>query len=59
MSFKLYVRINAEGAENDPSLHLEEARERFRKLKMETSGSLLALWQWFRDESLWNLTAFT
>ena len=46
---KLYVRINAE-AENDPSLD-EEAREWFRKLE-NGDEEALALWQWFRDESL-------
>jgi len=43
------VRINAE-AENDPSLD-EEAREWFRKLE-NGDEEALALWQWFRDESL-------
>lgn len=46
---KLYVRINAE-AEKDPSLD-EEAREWFRKLE-NGDEEALALWQWFRDESL-------
>lgn len=46
---KLYVRINAE-AENDPSLD-KEARDWFRKLE-EGDKEALALWQWFRDESL-------
>ena len=46
---QLYVRINAE-AEKDPSLD-EEAREWFRKLE-NGDEEALALWQWFRDESL-------
>lgn len=46
---KLYVRINAE-AEDNPSLD-EEAREWFRKLEAGDEEAV-ALWQWFRDESL-------
>lgn len=46
---KLYVRINAE-AEEDPRLD-EEAREWFRKLEAGDEEAV-ALWQWFRDESL-------
>ncbi|MFU2222223.1 arginine--tRNA ligase [Streptococcus pluranimalium] len=46
---KLYVRINAE-AEDNPSLD-EEAREWFRKLESGDEEAV-ALWQWFRDESL-------
>ncbi|MDR1605971.1 MAG: arginine--tRNA ligase [Streptococcaceae bacterium] len=46
---KLYVRINAE-AETDPTID-EAARDWF--LKLETGDpEALALWQWFRDESL-------
>ncbi|MCB4939599.1 arginine--tRNA ligase [Streptococcus mutans] len=46
---KLYVRINAE-TKNHPELD-EEAREWFRKLE-NNDEEALALWQWFRDESL-------
>ncbi|WP_088742132.1 arginine--tRNA ligase [Streptococcus mutans] len=46
---KLYVRINAE-TKNHPELD-EEARECFRKLE-NNDEEALALWQWFRDESL-------
>lgn len=46
---KLYIRINAE-TKNHPELD-EEAREWFRKLE-NNDEEALALWQWFRDESL-------
>lgn len=46
---KIYVRINAE-TKNHPELD-EEAREWFRKLE-NNDEEALALWQWFRDESL-------
>lgn len=46
---KLYVRINAE-TKNHPELD-EKAREWFRKLE-NNDEEALALWQWFRDESL-------
>ncbi len=46
---KLYVRINAEAAE-DPTID-ESAREWFLKLE-NGDAEALALWQWFRDESL-------
>ncbi|BAQ25277.1 arginine--tRNA ligase [Streptococcus troglodytae] len=46
---KLYVRINAE-AEKNPEID-KEAREWFRKLE-NNDEEALALWQWFRDESL-------
>lgn len=46
---KLYVRINAEAAE-DPTID-ESAREWFLKLE-NGDDEALALWQWFRDESL-------
>lgn len=46
---KLYVRINAE-AEEKPELD-EEARNWFRKLE-NGDEEALALWKWFRDESL-------
>lgn len=46
---KLYVQINAE-TKNHPELD-EEAREWFRKLE-NNDEEALALWQWFRDESL-------
>ena len=46
---KLYVRINAE-TKNHPELD-EEAREWFRKLE-NNDEEALALWQWFRDESV-------
>src|SRR5574341_1185247 len=46
---KLYVQINAEAAE-DPTVD-EAAREWFLKLE-NGDAEALALWQWFRDESL-------
>ncbi len=46
---KLYIRINAE-AEEHPELD-EEARDWFRKLEAGDEEAI-ALWQWFRDESL-------
>lgn len=46
---KLYVRINAEADEN-PELD-EEGRKWFKKLE-DGDAEALALWQWFRDESL-------
>lgn len=46
---KLYVRINDEAASH-PELD-EEAREWFRKLE-NNDEEAMALWQWFRDESL-------
>ena len=46
---KLYVQINAEAAEN-PTVD-EAAREWFLKLE-NGDVEALALWQWFRDESL-------
>ncbi|MBB5887971.1 arginine--tRNA ligase [Lactovum miscens] len=46
---KLYVKINAE-AETNPQLD-EEARAWFLKLE-NGDKEALALWQWFRDESL-------
>ncbi|MFC4653163.1 arginine--tRNA ligase [Lactococcus nasutitermitis] len=46
---KLYVRINAE-AETNPQLD-EDARAWFRKLE-DGDKEALALWKWFRDESL-------
>ncbi|MDN6013025.1 MAG: arginine--tRNA ligase, partial [Lactococcus sp.] len=46
---KLYVQINAEAAE-DPTVD-EAAREWFLKLE-NGDVEALALWQWFRDESL-------
>lgn len=46
---KLYVRINDE-AKDDPSLD-QEGRDWFLKLE-NGDPEALALWQWFRDESL-------
>lgn len=46
---KLYVRINAEADEN-PALD-EEGRKWFKKLE-DGDEEALALWKWFRDESL-------
>ena len=46
---KLYVRVNKEAEEN-PALD-EEARQWFRKLE-DGDPEAIALWQWFRDESL-------
>lgn len=46
---KLYVNINAE-AEDDPTID-DQAREWFLKLE-NGDPEALALWQWFRDESL-------
>lgn len=46
---KLYVEFHEE-AKNDPSLE-EEARVWFKKLE-DSDKEALALWKWFRDESL-------
>ena len=46
---KLYVQINAEAAD-DPTVDVE-ARDWFLKLE-NGDAEALALWQWFRDESL-------
>lgn len=46
---KLYVQINAEVAD-DPTVDIE-ARDWFLKLE-NGDAEALALWQWFRDESL-------
>ena len=46
---KLYVRINTE-ADEHPELD-EEGRKWFKKLE-DGDAEALALWQWFRDESL-------
>ena len=46
---KLYVKFHQE-AEKDPSLE-DEAREVFRELE-EGNKEYLALWKWFRDESI-------
>lgn len=46
---KLYIRINAEADEN-PALD-EEGRKWFKKLE-DGDEEALALWKWFRDESL-------
>ena len=46
---KLYVKFHQE-AEKDPSLE-DEAREVFKELE-EGNSEYLALWKWFRDESI-------